>query len=331
MKCRLPIVLAIAFLLSGNAAAASDDASLQICIAPAADYSAIYPTQNIPASLRQVSAVFHFAKGESHDVTGVWYAVAVGKAAPPNYRLAATTMHNLSKGRFLLTLPRAFPLGRYRLDVAVDGKPWKSAAFNMVADLPVPQVAQPEDLIPAKPGRTWTYDFMQQAGNGAKIDLPDIKPDAEGRYRATVLMSVAGVDVLGKHVELRRNGKLVFEEWWRFNSNGLVATKRRSGDTELVLNPPQVMWPWPLRTSSSWTYTPRDHAYEETFKMWGPLPVATPTGEKPGYLVLADQRSSPFHLTAEREFVPGLGLVREVDVTAVNDEMVSRQETVLRH
>ncbi|HEU4617234.1 MAG TPA: hypothetical protein VFV10_04300 [Gammaproteobacteria bacterium] len=325
----LHVILAGTLLASGYALA-NDVEYLQICVAAAADYSAVFPTENIPSSLRQVSAVFALAGDEGHDVTGEWYAVDVGQAAPPNYRIAASSTQNVNKGRFVFTLPRALPIGKYRLDVAVDGKPWKSAAFNVVEAPPAPRVGRPADLIPALPGRTWTYDFMQQGGEGAKVDLPDVVPDAEGRYRATVVMSVAGEDANGRHVELRRNGKLVFEEWWRFDSSGMSATKRKQGGDEVALDPPQVMWRWPLDAPASWTYTPNDRSYEETFQMWGPIPVPTPEGERPGFLVLAEQRSAPIDITAEREFVPGLGLVREVDVTTVNGNRVSHEEMSLR-
>jgi hypothetical protein len=329
MTRRFLTALASVLLLSGTAGA-SDGESLQICIAAAADYSAVYPTRNIPASLRQVSAVFHFAPGEIHDVTGTWYAVDVGKAMLPNHRLAATTLRERNKGSFVLTFPQAFPRGKYRLDVTVAGALWKSAVFEVVADLPAPQVARPEDLIPATPGRTWTYDFIQQAGEGATIDLPNIKPDAQGRYRTTVVMTLVGTDPAGRHIEMRRDGKLVFEEWQRFTADGVAVTKRKSADAVIVLDPPQVIWRWPLHSPSSWTYSLRGRSYEQTFRMWGPVPIETPSGERAGFLVLGDQRSKAVHYTAARAFVPGIGLVREVDITALNGDMVSRQEMVLK-
>ena len=194
-------------LLAFSAGArASDDGYLQICIAAAADFTPIYPTVNVPGSFREVSAVFALPGGESHNVSGTWYAVDVGNAAPANYRIDASSLDNTSKGRLFVTLPRDFPVGKYRLDVEVDGKPWKSAAFNVVQGLPAPKVERPEDM-----------------GAGAKVNLPDIQPDAEGKYHATVMMSVAGGDASGKHVELRRNGKLVFEEWWRIDGSGLAS------------------------------------------------------------------------------------------------------------
>lgn len=317
-------------LLLSAGARASDDGYLQICIAAAADFTPVYPTVNVPGSLREVTAVFALPGGESHDVSGAWYAVDAGDAAPANYRIGTSSVKNTSKGRLFVTLPRDFPVGKYRLDVEVDGKSWRSAAFNVVQGLPAPKVERAEDMLPTALGQTWTYDFVQQAGPGAKIDLPDIRPNAEGKYNATVTMSVAGEDASGKHVELQRNGKLVFEEWWRIDATGLAATKRKQGPQQVVLDPPQPMWRWPLHSALSWTYKPADNSYEETFNMWGPLPVATPGGEKPGYVVLADQRSAATRVTAEREYVPGVGLAREVDIVAVNNDMVSRQEISLR-
>jgi hypothetical protein len=80
----------------------------------------------------------------------------------------------------------------------------------------------------------------------------------------------------------------------------------------------------------TWEYAPRDQSYHQTYKMWGPLPIKTPDGDRPGYVVFLEQDSKPMTMTVERDFVPGLGLVRENIVTAVNDEMVSRQEKVLK-
>ena len=330
MKTRRWLRTVFAAMLLPLGAAHASDSNLQICIAAAADYSAIYPTKNIPSSLREVSAVFSMPDGQGHNVSGKWIAVDVGQAAPPNYAIGASSSSSVSKGRLHFTLPRPLPVGKYRLDVAVDGKPWQSAEFNVVQDLPIPKATQPSALLPAEVGQTWTYDFVQQAGAGAKVDLPDIKPDAEGKYRATTTASVVGEDANGKHVELRRNGALVFEEWWRIDASGLAATKRKQGSEAAVLDPPQTMWRWPLDSAISWTYTPSDHSYEEAFNMWGPLPVKTPSGEKSAFLVLADLRSGATNITAEREYVPGVGLVHETDVTALNDDMLSRQELSLR-
>jgi len=64
--------------------------------------------------------------------------------------------------------------------------------------------------------------------------------------------------------------------------------------------------------------------------MWGPLPVKTPQGEQPGYVVLVQQAMGIGSMTAERHFVPGIGMVREIIITAMNGAMVSRQTMELK-
>lgn len=324
--------LASAFLLNSARAAAADDAMLQICLGAAADYSPMFPTQTIPASAQEVTAVFRFAKGETHrSVIGTWIAVTVGTTATPNQVLVKSTQNDVvAKGRLWFSLPRALPVGKYRLDVEVDGKAWKSAEFSVVPELAAPQLSGPEALVPTDPGQTWNYDFVQQAGAGVKIGFPDIKPDAEGKYRAKVQVKMVGKDAAGDHVEMRRNGHLVFEEWWRIDQSGLAASQRKAGDEVSVLDPPQLMFAWPLAKSKKWSYTPRDRSYVQTYRMVGPLTLTTASGKKTGYVVLVEQADGRMAITVERQFLPGTGVVREIIVTALDHDLLSRQEMLLR-
>ena len=190
--------------------------------------------------------------------------------------------------------------------------------------------ARDDELLPLQSGKTWTYSFVQESGRGAKISFPDLKPGADGKYRATVTMKVAGSDASGAHIEMRRNDRLVFEEWWRIDKQGLVATQRRTESETVGLTPPQVVWKLPLKAPAKWSYHPKDKSYEQKYSMWGPLPVKAPGGEVPGYVVLVEQPSRAGSTTVERHFVPGVGMVREIIVVALGDELVSRQEMVLQ-
>jgi hypothetical protein len=309
----------------------ADEGLLQIGLEAHADYSPVYPSQSFGASNRALNAVFRLAPGENYKtLEGVWVAVDVGAASPPNRVIAKGTVGKATKGRFKLSLPRGLPVGKYRFDVLADGKPWKSAEFSVVPDIAAPPPGKPQDLIPLKVGQTWNYDFMQQGGAGANISMPGVTPDAQGRYRADVTLKVAATDADGSHVEMRRNNELVFHEWWRLDPKGWSATRRKAGDEVTLLDPPQVLFAWPPAAGKSWYYTPRDKTYNQTYRMWGPLAVKTPAGEKAGYVVFVEQRSKPVNISVERQFVAGLGLVREVIVTAVNDDMVSRQEMILK-
>jgi hypothetical protein len=63
--------------------------------------------------------------------------------------------------------------------------------------------------------------------------------------------------------------------------------------------------------------------------MWGPVPIKSPAGEWPGYVVLMEQPSANIALSVERHYVAGVGMVREVVTQARNGVMLTRWESVL--
>jgi hypothetical protein len=183
-------------------------------------------------------------------------------------------------------------------------------------------------MMPLNAGRKWTYRFIQAAANGGTIGGPGIKLDPDGKLRARVEILQAGDDDKGSHLELRRNGDLVFQEWWRLGNDGLTAVQRKSADQVIPLQPPQILWPWPLQPTT-WTYQPDDHSYQQTCQMWGPLPVQGPNGEVPGYVVMINQGDALSKTSVERHFIPAIGLVKEIIISTVNNKMVSRTEMTL--
>jgi len=60
------------------------------------------------------------------------------------------------------------------------------------------------------------------------------------------------------------------------------------------------------------------------------VPVEGPRGPAPGYVVVTEQPGSLATISVERHFLPGVGLVREIIITAVGNERASRQEMVLQ-
>jgi len=54
-----------------------------------------------------------------------------------------------------------------------------------------------------------------------------------------------------------------------------------------------------------------------------------PAGEAPGYIVLMQQPSPDVGLSVERQYLPGIGMVREVVVQARNGAMLTRWESTL--
>jgi hypothetical protein len=326
------IIMGLAVLLLAHGSA--DGQTLQLCLAGAADYSPVYPTTSFPVgSTEEVTAVVRLAKGESYRNLGAtWTAVDVGKAGPPNQvinkatipiaRLDRASIHMRSKAGPL-------PPGKYRLDVTADGKPWRSAEFH-VAPVQASEVGQPGDLVPLKPGTVWQYAFEQQFAPGVRPQLPPgMALDPDGRLRAPLTKTAAGADGMGTHIVSRRGNVVVEEEWWKLTDAGLVVTKIKSGDEEGTFEPPAPIWPWPLKTPRRWQYEPADKSFKQTFRMWGPVMLKGPAGEAPGYIVLMQQPSPDVGLSVERQYLPGIGMVREVVVQARNGAMLTRWESTL--
>src|SRR5439155_18228073 len=244
----------------GNVGAAAVQVTppLQVCLAAAADGSAVYPLNAVPMNLREVSAVFHLASNERFGtLTGTWVAVDVGQAAPPNYTVQTTSLSNakaMDHGTFRVTLPRDFPAGKYRLDVTGDGKPWRSVEFTMVAASP--PAASAAVLVPLLPKRVLTYDYRQEAGSGGRItDVPKGGTvGADGKIHAVVTATVAGADAGGAHVEWRRGDNLFSEEWWRIDASGASVTRRIVNGETTLLNPAQSILQWPIDKAVAWDY-----------------------------------------------------------------------------
>ena len=305
---------------------------LQTCLDAAADFSAVYPTTTFPSDTKEVTAVWQLGAGERYqELVGTFIAVDVGGAAPANYRILETrvALGNSRAGRFRFEQPRPLPAGRYQLVVTADGKLWKSVAFAVVPNAQNPPVQRLEDLIPLSPGKMWRYDFTQEAGEGAHVSLPDVEPGPDGKLRATATYTVAGTDDAGTHIEMRRNAKLVLEEWWRLGPAGLAVTQRRADNQLVPLEPPQLMLAWRpgIRT---WDWPAKDAADHEHFMMWGPLPIDSAAGKVPGYVVLTrTEQANSLVSTIERQFASGIGMVREHTVVQLGPVTAVRQDVVL--
>mgnify|MGYP003449396423 CR=1 FL=1 len=81
---------ALALLLAAIAASAEETPPLTLCLAAAADNSAVYPLKEVPATNRELVVVFKLRAGESFGkLEHVWTAVDVGDVAPANTEIAS--------------------------------------------------------------------------------------------------------------------------------------------------------------------------------------------------------------------------------------------------
>jgi hypothetical protein len=300
---------------------------LQTCLAAAPDCSPIYPSEVFPVAT-EVDAVFHDVKGQT--LKHEWFAVDTGGAIPPNTSLVSGTLDisNINSG--FMRFSGSQKPGKYRLDVSIDGAPWKSVSFTIAPPTTAPPLQSPKDLVPLTKGTTWRYDDVQQVFYGAKVTPPaGITPDADGSLRFHVTFAVVGSDDIGTKIKLRRNDQLAYTEWARLDNSGYTFLQRKAGDAVELYKPPMVVWPWPLSTTS-WTYEADDHSIKQSNQMWGPLPVDGPNGTAAGYVIVANQVAPPRQLTQEELFIPGVGLVKQISFTTVRNFLACREEMTLK-
>ncbi len=328
------LVLAVADLAGAQTLPATpgDGASLEVCLAAAADYSPVYPTRVFPAgATNEVAAVLRLRSGESYPaMTATWVAVDV-PGTPPGFVIRTIDMDVRGRDRAVVRVnhPEGLLPGRYRLDITAGTKPWKSAEFA-VAPIAAAEVKHPRELLPLTPGTVWRYTFTQEFGRNIRPNLPPgMKLDADGKLRATLTKRATKTDNVGTQIETRRNNVLVEEEWWQLTDAGLVIAKIKSDGDESTFSPPQSLWPWPLKTPKEWFFEPEDKSFKQHWRLWGPVRIRGPAGAAPGYVVLMEQPSPQIDLSAERHYLPGIGMVREVITQARNGVMLTRWEIVL--
>lgn len=328
--CGLVTLFALLFWQSTLAA---QDSSLQVCLEAAADHSAVYPTNTLSQPVRDVVAVFQLAEGESATrLKATYIAVDVGDAAPANFEITSTELdlNDQRQGTFRYSQPGDLPVGKYRIDVSADGKLWKSSEFSIAESGTPLAVRTSAELLPINAERILAYDFTIVPGAGVKLTLPGISADVEGTLHAAVTLTAAETDGKNVRIELRRNNKLMTEEWWKLDDSGLSATKRIIEGVTTELDPSQLLWKLTGEPRTDWDYEPSDNSYKQKYRQWQPATFAGPEGSLTGSVVFVRQVDGLNTTSVERHFVPGLGMVREIMVSAVGGKLVSRQEMILK-
>ncbi len=310
---------------------ATAQAGFQLGLAPAADYTPVYPSDTFPSKATEFAAIFRLGPGENYrKLTANWIAVDVGGVVQPN-QVVLTREQTLGQERLgaFRFRTNAAPPGKHRIEVQADGQPWKTADFEVVEMPETAGQSEASDLFPLETGTSWSYNLTQEAGEGVKLEAPaGVELDSEGRFRAAVLARVAGKDSTGAHLEWRRGGELIEGEWLRLDPEGLVRTQRLVEGTPVALTPPELLLPQPDRHPTKGEWDAPAYDYQLKYRVWGPLPIRGPGGIAPGYVTLAIY-PPPFETTVERHYLPGVGLVREVVVAARGGRRLERRELVL--
>lgn len=313
--------------------------TLKTCLAVAADYSPVYPTTRF-AKHGHVVAVFRLAKaGEAVKLTCTWTAIERNGFAIVRRDLAKsdlTVPKGADRGSFTFS-PSNLRVGQYRVEVAADGKPWKSLDFTLI-EPPKPDLADPTALFPLTPGLVRGYTMLVHPGPRG-FSSPAFAANPGGTFWTRFFEIVEGADADGVHVSHLLMGptqQRALDEWFLWGPKGLVETKEASFGKTTLMNPPQVRIPMPLRAPTTWSYHSQDGAIRKTFRLWGPLPLRGLKGEAPGYVILEEQSLNDKAMpgggkqTIERHYIPGEGLVRSIFAVASRSGDWCRIDTVLR-
>jgi hypothetical protein len=317
MRALLVAVLAVMFL-GCNASAQS----LQLALDGAADLSPVYPTLKIPANAGQFVAIFTFGDQKRHKIeTAMTPIEAVGSyTINPQGQTEVIAAGDGTRALMRYFFQSDLPVGRWRLTVKLDGKPFAAQEFSVVPAAAPLQLHRPLSLAGSlTKGSEWTSEVraLQEIRPGIKISLGNVtKADANGWLHTTAVSKVIALTQEGAQTDNYRGGMLVNSIWTIVTDKGLAIAKFETAGHATVPDPPQLILAWPLKqfhTSWRWHDKRQKPEFGDQFQMWGPLPVKTPDGEAPGYVVLqktpADTDATVIASSSEIHIVPGLGTV----------------------
>lgn len=316
---RLSVIAILSILLLGPSVRAQN---VQIALDGAADLSPVYPTSKIPANAGKVVVVFTYGDQQRHFIhTEITPITAVGKFTI-NREAQTEVIASGTGSRFLIghSFIGDLPVGRWRLTVAIDDKPFGSQEFDVIPAAAPLKVSSPIDLAGSlTKGTEWTSEVRApyEPRPGLKMDLDGIKKaDPQGWLRTTAVRKVVALEPEGARTDMYRSGKLNSSVWTIVTDKGIAVTKAIVGGDEATTQPPELVIAWPVaefHTSWRWQDNRQKPEFGDRFEMWGPLPIKTPNGETPGYVVLQkitdESNSTVIAGSIETHIVPGIGSV----------------------
>src|SRR6266700_1183139 len=176
-------------------------------------------------------------------------------------------------------------------------------------------------LIPTTDGTGWRYNMIEEIGNG--LNIPDAKPDAEGKIRLPVLYRIGGTEnVDGKDLlkfEMHRAGVITNTDLLTADEHGIFCWARINLDGELVkFDPPQTMIAAPLKKGAAWDFDGQagELKVQQHYDVLGEEKIDVPAGEFQAFRIHGEQ-TTPNRMMIERWFAPGVGIVK--DVTQMQD------------
>lgn len=289
--------------------------NLQMALAAAADFSAVYPFDKIPADIRGIVAIIDFGTAKPKTLVASYFKMGDNAGAPDD-KIAEQEQAVGDNQHLVLryTAARDWTPGKYRLVVLIDGHPWQSAQWEVVPPLPEPILGSAEDIMPLSIGMVWPMAFTSWSSPGVRVTLPGAERDANGVYHMSAAISIPDTGPDGVRIRHTRNGNLAEEELWHLGPSGIEVIGRLAAAKPLRVDPPFPIVPFPLPgPEKSWDWRSGEEGHWK-FRGWGPVQLRGPNGEQPGYVIVMEQPTAARTISRERDIIPGLGTSREIFV-----------------
>jgi len=226
MRYRVLIYAGLAFVVSMPAEAQK----LQMALAAAADFTPVYPFGKIPTNIKGIVAIAELGKEKPKELVASYFKVGDNPGIGDE-KVAEQKQAVGDSPRVVLpyTAPGDWTPWKYRLDVSADGRPWRSAEWEVVPLLPPAILRSAGDIMPLRAGRSWPMVFTSWSSPEVKVTLPGAERDRKGVYRMSASITFPGVEQHGVHVRHMRDGKLAEEELWQVGGSGIAVIGRLAG------------------------------------------------------------------------------------------------------
>ena len=327
MRYRILACAGLAFVLSIPAEAQK----LRMALAAAADFTPVHAFVKIPANIRTIVAIAELGTVKPKKLVAGYFKLG-DNAGVPDEQIAeqVQTIGDTPTIVFRYAASKDWTPGKYRLDVSADSRPWQSAEWEVVPPLPSATLGSVDNIMSLRVGTTWPMTFTSWSSPQVTVTLPGAGRDANGTHHMSAAMTIPGVEQDGVRVRHTRNGKLAEEELWRVGAGGIAVVGRLASPKPLRVDPPLPIIPFPLPgAEKSWDWRSREEG-QWTFRGWGPVLLAGPKGEQPGYIIVMEQPTMARIMTRERDIIPGLGISREIFVNQTGSGVtLFHQEYVL--
>src|SRR5438094_3601203 len=184
-------------------------------------------------------------------------------------------------------------------------------------------------LIPTTDGTGWRYNMTEEIGKG--LNIPDAKPDADGKIRLPVLYRIGGTENIdGKDLlkfEMHRAGVITNTDLLTVDEHGIFCRARINLDGELVkFDPPQTMIATPLKKGASWDFNGQagELKVNQHYDVVDEEDIKVPAGKFHAFRIHGEQ-ASPSPMTIDRWFASGVGIVKDVTtMRATNGDLLQR-------